>query len=181
MSTGTPRLNSAFPETPVAAPPLRQRRGNSPARVGSVKQPLFAPKAPTTNPKPTDSSPSIVQTSDPPPLIPEDVIDAPTQRLYAVAVFVLLQAWKFYDIARLYAADGDSISELWFCVKWLVLDGCFFGFLPILRIPWINFNTMFTLCAIATFSVMDIFISLKYQLPITAFFGAFWKRMYDPW
>lgn len=164
----------------MAAPPSRQRRGNSPVRVGSVKQPSFAPKAPTTNPKPTDPSPSIVQTpATPPPLIPEDVIDAPTQRLYAVAVFVLLQAWKFYDIARLYAADGDSISELWFCVKWLVLDGCFFGFLPILRIPWLHFAPMFTLCAIATFSVMDIFVSLKYQIPITAFFGAFWKLIYD--
>jgi nucleoporin POM152 len=105
-----------------------------------------------------------------------DVVDAPTQRLYAVLVFVILQAWKFYDIASLYAAEGDSITELGFCLKWLLLDGCFFWFLPLLRIPWLTFTPTFTLCAISSLSVLDIFLSLKYQIPITAIAGGLWKR-----
>lgn len=171
----TPRLPSSYPETPSST---RQRRAPSPIRPGTVPQPNFQSRyATTTNPRP--KTPSVLQTPIAlQPLISTDVVDAPTQRLYAVAIFVLLQAWKLYDIARLYAAEGDSISELWFCMKWLVMDGCFFWFLPLLRIPWLTFTPTFTLFAIAILSVVDIVVSLKYQLPVAAFFTGLWKRMY---
>lgn len=172
----TPRIPSSYPETPSE---LRQRRAPSPNRPGTVPQPSFQSRyATAANPKPK-TPPSVLQAPlTLQPLISTDVVDAPTQRLYAVAIFILLQAWKLYDIARLYAAEGDSISELWFCMKWLVMDGCFFWFLPLLRIPWLTFTPTFTLFAIAILSVVDIVVSLKYQLPVAAFFGGLWKRMY---
>lgn len=174
MEPITPRLPSSFPETPV--PSVRQRRGPSPIRSGSINQPSFQARyAAQSKPNPP---PSVIQTPESlPPLISTNVVDVPTQRLYAIAIFVLLQAWKVYDIARLYTANGDSISELWFCMKWLVVDGCFFWFLPQLRIPWLTFTPTFTLYTIAILSIVDIIVSLKYQLPITAFFAACWKRM----
>lgn len=177
MATGTPRLPSSYPETP--APSVRQRRAPSPVRQPQLPQPSFQARYAAASSTKPGTPPSVLQTPPPlQPLISTDVVDAPTQRLYAVAIFMLLQAWKLYDIARLYAAEGDSISELWFCMKWLVMDGCFFWFLPLLRIPWLTFTPTFTLIAIAALSVVDIIVSLKYQLPITAFFAAIWKRMY---
>jgi len=166
MSDETPRIPASFPRSPVT---VRARRA----------PPSPTPPARASPPRSvgTTAPPSLVQTGDVslPPLVSLDTLDAPTQRLYAVGFFVLLQAWKFYDIARLYTTDGDSISELWFCSKWLVLDGCFFWFLPLLRIPWLTFTPNFTLRAIAIFSVMDIFLSLKYEIPITAILGGLWK------
>lgn len=164
MSDETPKIPASFPRSPAIA---RARRA----------PPSPTPPARASPPHSATTPPGLVQTRDVslPPLVSLDTLDAPTQRLYAVGFFVLLQAWKFYDIARLYTTDGDSISELWFCSKWLVLDGCFFWFLPLLRIPWLTFTPNFTLRAIAIFSVVDIFLSLKYEIPITAILGGLWK------
>ena len=164
MSDETPKIPASFPKSPATN---RARRA----------PPSPTPQARAPPPHSATAPPSLVQTRDVslPPLVSLDTLDAPTQRLYAVGFFVLLQAWKFYDIARLYTIDGDSISELWFCSKWLVLDGCFFWFLPLLRIPWLTFTPNFTLRAIAIFSVVDIFLSLKYEIPITAILGGLWK------
>ena len=51
-----------------------------------------------------------------PPLIPLDVLDAPTQRLYAIAIFGAAQAYKFYDLSRLWSGE-DEITVIWFCMK----------------------------------------------------------------
>ncbi|KAL7272728.1 hypothetical protein RUND412_004444 [Rhizina undulata] len=186
MSESAPSLPASFPQTPATVRPRRpeQRppspRDHSPQRneypaVSTGAAPTFI------NPSRTKNPVSVVRTSDVPldPVIPLDVVDAPTQRLYAVGIFILLQAYKFYDVARLYSADGDSISELWFCIKWLSLDGSFFWFLPLLKIPWLTFTPTFTLAAIGILSVTDIIFSLKYQIPITAVFVAIWKLFYD--
>ncbi|PWW80579.1 hypothetical protein C7212DRAFT_290383 [Tuber magnatum] len=186
MSDETPRIPSSFPRSPATirarrappspSPPIRASPPRSVGATGSASVTSTLATGPRTS-----APPSIVQTGDVtlPPLISLDTLDAPTQRLYAVGFFVLLQAWKFYDIARLYTTDGDSISELWFCSKWLVLDGCFFWFLPLLRIPWLTFTPNFTLRTIAIFSVVDIFFSLKYEIPLAAILGGLWKFVYD--
>lgn len=166
MGDETPRLPSSFPRSPSTV--VRSRRHLPPTPHGRVPPHRIgdlAERSSTTDTKP-NPPPDILQnpTGPLPPVIPLDAVDAPTQRLYAVGLFVLLQAWKFYDIAGIYTTDGDSISELWFCSKWLVLDGCFFWFLPLLRIPWLTFTPNFTLCTIAILSVFDIFLSLKYQV-----------------
>ena len=96
------------------------------------------------------------------PLISFEIADAPTQRFYAVIIFLALQLWKLWDLTALYANEGDSVSELWFCMKWVALDGVFFWFLPVLRIPWLTFSQTFTLSAIAVFSLANILLSLKY-------------------
>jgi nucleoporin POM152 len=172
MGDETPQLPSSFPRSPSAIMRSRRPLPPSPTPQGHALPHSVGVSAMATasslavGSRSNVSPPSIIQTSTAslPPVIPLEAVDAPTQRLYAVGLFVLLQAWKFYDIARLYATDGDSISELWFCLKWLIIDGCFFWFLPLLRIPWLTFTPNFTLCTIAFLSVLDILLSLKYQV-----------------
>lgn len=155
MDTESPRIPSAFPKSPA---PLRSRPSASSSTLVTNPSPALAvPKA--------SSAPGIVPGVPPlEPLIPYDVVDAPTQRLYAVGVFVLLQAWKGYDVGQLYAGDVDSVSELGFCIKWLLMDGCFFWFLPLLRIPWLTLSQSVTLGLIGAFSALDIILSLRYQV-----------------
>lgn len=71
------------------------------------------------------------------PAIPLDLIDAPTQRLYVVALYLALLAWKIYDWVQLIEDDADSF---WLFLKWIAIDFAFLFVLPELRIPWLEFS-----------------------------------------
>lgn len=87
-----------------------------------------------------------------------------------------LQAWKFYDAANLYKVEkGDSISELWFAMKWISLDGVFLWFLPELRIPWLDYNQTTTLLQIVFFTIFNMAVSFKISVPLATVFGGFFK------
>jgi len=74
---------------------------------------------------------------------------------------------KLYDLGRLYSEDDDSISELWFILKWLFIDGMFLKWLPLLRIPWLTFSSKATIVQILVVGLISIFFSLKYQVSIS--------------
>src|SRR5690606_36903864 len=111
---GTPRINvGSFPETPAPQPPARRRvpfsfrtaADNQPHPLSRVSKPGESPGSSTES----SSVPALKQELRPvpsalppqplrqPPVIPTDVLEAPTQRLYAAIFFMALQAWKFYD------------------------------------------------------------------------------------
>lgn len=50
----------------------------------------------SSNSKPTASDQPALVSSRPPPLIPLDIVDAPTQRLWAVSIAAAVQAYKIY-------------------------------------------------------------------------------------
>lgn len=146
---GTPRLRSAFPQTPQAhQKPRDHHESPSPARLK------------TTN----ALKPSAVdrQTAGG-PLIPLDVIDAPTQRLYVAALYFALIAWRLYDSL----GAADEIDSTWLFLKWNFLDGIFFLSIPALRIPWLEwtfptFLTIFLLHAAAN-------VFLMFRIPVSCF------------
>ena len=164
----TPKLPSSFPASPT---PARQQ-----ARVPGMAQiPPTRPPQPSRKVTPPPTSAAADQAVGPEeiePRIPTNVIDAPTQRFYAVAVFLTIQAIKIADIAKLYTGDeGDSISELMFCFKWVAVDGLFFWLLPFMRIPWLTFSPSTTFLQIFGSFVINMCFSFKYSVGILGGFS----------
>lgn len=116
----TPRLRSAYPGTPQPGPTSGAQNGLPPGiRAGAL--------------------PLATQGNDPnAPIIPFDVVDAPSQRLYIAAFYVGLTAWRLYDYSGLVSDQTDS---LWLFMKWVALDGVFLYGLPGLKVPWLEWSS----------------------------------------
>ncbi|KAI1773753.1 hypothetical protein F4818DRAFT_100689 [Hypoxylon cercidicola] len=122
MNPATPRVGAGgYPQTPAAA-----RAHNPPNPNG---RPLPTAPAPDnrTNPSPLSA-----------PVIPLNVVDAPTQRFYACAIWVALVGWRFYDWIQVLEDNGGSF---YFFCKWILFDFLFWFSLPSLRIPWLELSS----------------------------------------
>ncbi|KAF2760866.1 nucleoporin Pom152 [Pseudovirgaria hyperparasitica] len=164
---GTPRLRSAFPQTPQSTPTARRRQNaqNAPpadtAKVSTGLQSM--PKAPT-------------QTSAASPLIPFDTIDAPSQRLYILLFYGILHAWRFYDYYNLVADDTESF---WAFLKWCGFDLVFIFGIPVLQIPWLEWSTSFTALIWGAHMVLNIILMFRVGIPIHLWLFGFLKAIQD--
>ncbi|KAF8250238.1 hypothetical protein K440DRAFT_659681 [Wilcoxina mikolae CBS 423.85] len=185
----TPRLTSSYPETPARPPnrsrtPVRSSFGGASSRRASPAS-LSALRAgstiePSSSPPPPKISPVQVQpiNDQQEPWIPLNVLDAPTQRLYAIAIFGALQAYKLYDLSRLYADDGE-ITMIWFYMKWWLLDVSFFWYLPSFRIPWLRFSPTVSLYCILSVLVFNTALPHLSTAPFFSLLAGVWKLLYD--
>lgn len=77
-------------------------------------------------------------------LIPSEVIDEASQRTFAVSIFVLIQAWKLFDLITLKIGDtlpsGGGMSSFSFVVKYVLLDGIYILTLLVLKISGLSFG-----------------------------------------
>ncbi|KAI9834245.1 MAG: hypothetical protein M1819_003083 [Sarea resinae] len=144
---GTPRLHAAYPSTPRTDQKRPSQYGGGSGGLGSASKLQDMPSG-TARGKDDFST----------PLIPFDVIDAPSQRLYVLAFYFGLMAWRFYDYWRLVADDVDS---LWLFMKWAAIDGAFLYGLPAMRVPWLEWSTSTT------------------TIPLEAWLIAFTRILYD--
>ena len=128
------------------------------------------------------------------PVIPFTVVDAPSQRAYALAVYVALFAWRLYDYSTLIKDDADS---LFFFMKWAMIDGLFIYGLPALRIPWLEWSGTSSLVLFAGHALLDWLLMfrvpvrrdkfpklqgvvlMRLQLPIEAWLVGLTKVLYD--
>lgn len=157
----TPKIPSAYPATPTSSRPQASRPGMTQIGRGGL------PSQKATAPQNSAAADQSIGPEDLTPRIPTNIIDAPTQRFYAVTAFVVIQAMKIADIAKLYTGDdGDSISELMFCIKWMAIDGLFFYFLPFMRIPWLTFSPSTTFLQIVVFCIVNVTVCFKYSVSI---------------
>lgn len=159
----TPRMRSAFPSTPQA-----QRRSHaSPTGGSKLSSPL--PDISTV------SSSGGREDADG-PLIPLDTLDAPQQRLYVVAFYVALLAWRLYDYSYLQEEETES---LWLFMKWVMFDGIFLFGLPELRIPWLEFSSPTTTVLFLAHALLDGILMFRIPIPIGAGLAAITKLFYD--
>lgn len=109
-------------------------------------------------------------------MIPFEVVDAPTQRLYALSFYVLLWTWKLYNA---YTVSGD-LDATWFFLQWSGFDAAFLITLFWLHIPYFEY-TVFVSAVIWILHVIVNFF-LMYHIPIPIFFWVsglskvFWDR-----
>ncbi|KAF2100000.1 hypothetical protein NA57DRAFT_38409 [Rhizodiscina lignyota] len=166
---GTPRLRSAFPDTPQTdrrRSPANSRYGASPATPGSASRANGTPLPPVPSSRPESSA----------PLIPFDTIDAASQRLYVATFYIGLWAWRLYDFYNLLIDDTES---LWLFMKWIAIDGIFLFGLPALRIPWLEWSSAAMTILFLAHALLDGMLMFKIGIPITSWIAALVKLLYD--
>ncbi|OJD13891.1 hypothetical protein AJ78_05712 [Emergomyces pasteurianus Ep9510] len=164
---GTPRLRSSFPQTPRTSPRYR------PLNDVQNSTPLEAQLRSLRNEKPTPVSLERRDTSA--SLIPFSVVDAPSQRLYVVAFYLALNAWRIYE----YWTSSDDFDSTWLFLKWVSIDGIFLFGLPALRIPWLEWAFSTTLAVFMVHAVANAFLMFRIPIPIEAWMAALVKLAYD--
>lgn len=116
------------------------------------------------------------------PLISEEYLDIGTQRTLVSALFVAIQAYKIIDlIARRQASSTASHdhSDIFFVVKFGVIEGLFLLILPVLRIPWLTFTNTITLALILLLTVINLFLSVSSAFNASAIIMGVWKTFFD--
>jgi nucleoporin POM152 len=163
---GTPLLPSAFPETPKTNPVRRGKLFNPQTPSRSQSRETRALRSPTKSPF---KSASKVSRLPPPnannnvPLVPTNVIDAPSQRLYVVAIYIALNAWRFYESLT----ASDDLDSTWLLLKWATIDGIFLVGLQALRIPWLEWAFPTTLTLFLLHAVGNVF--LMFRIPVSSY------------
>ena len=104
------------------------------------------------------------------PLIPTRIVDAPTQRAYAVAFWAILIAWRFYDWVRL-VEDSAGAESTWLFLKWVAIDFAFLFGLPELRIPWLEFSQPFVVTAFFLHALLDWMLMFNIGVPIPSLYS----------
>ncbi|KAL3426183.1 hypothetical protein PVAG01_02974 [Phlyctema vagabunda] len=160
---GTPRMQSSFPSTPGSG---RRSTGATSAEDGlRLRSPL--PNLPQAT-----TAASLANT----PLIPVNLVDAPSQRMYAVAVYVFLLAWRLYDWSGLIEDDTESF---WLFLKWIAIDAGFLFGVPELRIPWLEWSHPVVTGLFVLHAVFNGMLMFRIPLPIEGPLIFLTKTLYD--
>ena len=151
---GTPRMRSAFPATPQTD--RRDGRFAGSERIqGLTEAPIFQK--------------STYQSEPGEPLIPEHIMDAPTQRLATVVIWMMFWIWKAYDFNNLQESEEQS---LWLFMKWIAIDGLWLFNLPNMKIPWLEWDSSTMVLLFMTHAFMDGMLMFRIPIPIGATFAA---------
>ena len=143
----TPRLRSAFPTTPGSdTKTSKQYAATSGARGTSLTLPKMT--------KPSDDANA--------PLVPYNVVDAPTQRLYILGFYIAFTTWRFYDYFKLVSDETDS---LWLFMKWVAMDSIFLYGLPGMRVPWLQWSSSTMTLLFILHAIMNAF--LMFRIPVS--------------
>ncbi|KAI8326336.1 hypothetical protein GQ54DRAFT_321350 [Martensiomyces pterosporus] len=136
------RQGEALPQDPADAQPGRNRAAPPP-------------------PPPPAPSKGISQSGS---AIPTSVLDLPSQRMYALAILVLLLAWKLYDAIDL-SLESDTPS-LYLFLKWSILDTALWSAGWRLHIPRFSISAR----ASALLTAASVFLNLNlFLLPVSIF------------
>ncbi|KAI0078871.1 hypothetical protein K474DRAFT_778657 [Panus rudis PR-1116 ss-1] len=120
--------------------------------------------------KSADTKPKVADGSR--PLIPENVLDVPSQRLYYLSLGLLCQAIKVFDFIN-YLFLGDPSQSGSYTRKWVFFDFLYCGALSLLRIPRLNYAKSVVALQIVSLCLLDAFLfgGLTLNLGI----GGSWK------
>ncbi|RDW67906.1 hypothetical protein BP6252_09302 [Coleophoma cylindrospora] len=161
---GTPRLRSSFPSTP-----------------GSTRRSSEPRPAPQDGPRVRSPLPNLPQATSAKgvsnaPVIPVTLVDAPSQRMYTVAAYVILLAWRLYDWSGLVEDDTESF---WLFLKWIAIDAIFLFGVPELHIPWLEWSRPVVTVLFLCHSVLNGMLMFRIPLPIEAPLILLTKTLYD--
>lgn len=104
-------------------------------------------------------------------LIPPDLLDHASQRLFVVSFFILIQAWKIYDLVLLKSVANSlepltQLSSFTFVVKYAIIDGLYLWILPVLEIPQLVFTPLRTLMLTVVMNVITIALMSSFTTPL---------------
>ncbi|KAJ5937464.1 Nucleoporin [Penicillium verhagenii] len=173
---GTPLLPSAFPQTPKTIPGRRKLFETPRSQSRDVRERKSSSKSPTkaSNAPRAPQAPQAPQNTNT-PLIPVSLIDAPSQRLYVVAFYLALNAWRIYESWT----ASDELDSTWLFLKWVSVDGIFLFGLQALRIPWLEWAFPTTLALFLLHVVGNVFLMFQIPIPLGAWLAGLVKVAYD--
>lgn len=174
----TPRLRSAFPETPRHEPGSIKQFGSG-SSLASNSTPLRSRKSiirPQSAVNVTSTSSSNGGNGSP-PLIPESLLPGPQQRVIALGFYVALLAWKGLDYTSL--DTYNSVESSWLFMKWSLIDAIYFMAITSVQIPWLewSFPTSFGLIALHIFA--DFWMMFNMSLPWGRLLAGVWGLIYS--
>jgi nucleoporin POM152 len=152
--SSTPRLRSGYPATPGTV----NRRHQTP-RTSASSSTLSTTRSPTL-PLAPETAPA--DTKAPTPVIPLTILDAPSQRFYAIGLYAALFVWKLYDWLSV-AEEGNGSWAMF--LKWNVIDLVYLFGIPELRIPWLVWSQSF----VTGFYVVHVILNwlLMFLVPVS--------------
>lgn len=162
--SGTPLLPSAFPQTPTTIPTRRKLFETPRSKSRDVKERKSPVKSPAKSPAKLPKPPQPTNT----PLVPVNLVDAPSQRLYVVAFYLALNAWRVYESWT----ASDELDSTWLFLKWVSVDGVFLFGLQALRIPWLEWAFPTTLALFLLHVVGNVF--LMFRIPVRLLWFSKW-------
>ncbi|XBW34647.1 hypothetical protein QEN19_000214 [Hanseniaspora menglaensis] len=106
-------------------------------------------------------------------LLPEEYMSVSSQQVIALSVYVLIQAYKIYDLVVLKSSPNNVITQgsilrdiirgsdnIWFLIKYFALEFLFFTVLPIFRIPLLKFKSIFSVILIVISTAFNVIFVL---------------------
>lgn len=115
------------------------------------------------------------------PLISTDVLDIPNQRALMFAIFVIIQAYKLYDLILL--KSGLPVSGILltnsrfnFISKYLIIDSLFLYFLPNFKIPKLSFKPVAVFFQIMLLTSVTVFLSSEHSFPLVTLLLSAWSK-----
>lgn len=130
------------------------------------------------------------------PVISESILDVDSQRYYIWAIFILIQAWKFYD---LYIINNESFTELgsnniisgnssnWFFIfkflhpkvafifKYIFFDSMLILSIPFLNIPKLSFTPAFSIVLLVLLNLSTIVFTLSFSITFSSIFYSIYR------
>lgn len=139
---GTPQLRSAFPQTPQKQKENGTSREHKPQVVNRSKPSVGCPRESAA------------------PLIPVEIVEAPSQRLYVLAFYVALNTCRLYDSW----VTSDDLDTTWLFLKWGFIDIVFLFGLQALRIPWLDWSFSTSFMVLLLHITANLF--LMFRIPV---------------
>lgn len=154
---GTPQLRSAFPQTPQKQKENGTSREHKPQVVNRSKPSVGCPRESAA------------------PLIPVEIVEAPSQRLYVLAFYVALNTCRLYDSW----VTSDDLDTTWLFLKWGFIDIVFLFGLQALRIPWLDWSFSTSFMVLLLHITANLFLMFRIPLPVGTWIGGLIKIVYD--
>jgi nucleoporin POM152 len=112
------------------------------------------------------------------PLIPVNILDAPTQRLFVAAIYGILFAAKFWNWLSLSPGPYDT-DGFWQFMQWLFIDLCFISTVAALRIPWLSWSPATGILILVGHAVFDAMLMFQIGLPFAWVLQGLVKMVWD--
>lgn len=171
----TPRLKSAFPETPRHEPGSTRSFGSG-ASVASNTTPLRLRKS-IIRPHSVVNATSVQSEHASHSKIPESLLPGPQQRLIAVGFYLALLTWKSLDWMSLDVYN--SVESSWLFMKWSLIDAIYLMAITSIQIPWLEWSFPTVVVLMLVHIGADFWFMFNMSFPWASILWGATKLVYD--
>ncbi|CCH46065.1 Titin [Wickerhamomyces ciferrii] len=149
--------------------------------IGSIKRESVKETKPII--KETHLKNAYIHNQQPQTLIPQPLLDIGYQKGCVIALFIIIQSYKIYDLTLLKSNLpiasflGFPSQRFNFITKYILYDSAFLYFLPAFRIPSFTFKKITVFSQILAILAINLFLVSDLSFPITTLLFQAWKTL----